>query len=110
MAAAAPSTDSFLGNVVEICTVTRGVNHTMADLYTLVIGPLRIYAFSPQNTTNQPYHHAPSPFTLRVCFPQMGNITWELKQPVSGTTMVSGFLEKHGERIQHFPFNCNNIP
>ena len=103
-------TDSFLGNVVEICIVTGDVNRTMAGLYNLGIGPWRVYTFSPENTTNQTYRGLPSAFTLRVCFAQMGNITWELMQPISGDTIFSEFLDKHGEGIQHVAFDCNNIP
>jgi len=102
--------DSFLGKAVEIAIVTGDHKRTMEGLCRLGIGPWRIYTFSPENTTNQTYHGKPSPYTLKVCFAQVGDMIWELMEPISGTTIFADFLEKHGEGIHHIAYDCNNIP
>ena len=102
--------DPFLGKVVEIALVTRDVNRTMAGLWALGIGPWKVYTFDPSNTTNQTYRGRPSPFTLKVCFAEMGGVMWELMEPVSGDTIFSDFLDRHGEGIHHLAFDCNDIP
>lgn len=105
-----PSNDPFLGNPAEIAIVTRDCKRTMEGLWRLGIGPWRVYTFSPDNTTNQTYRGNPSAFTLKVCFAQMGEMVWELMEPVSGPTIFQEFLDTHGEGIHHVAFDCNNIP
>ena len=102
--------DPFLGKAVEIAIVTRDAARTMAGLWQMGIGPWRIYTFSPENTTNQTYRGAPSPFTLRVCFAEVNGIIWELMQPISGRTIFEDFLDRHGEGLHHISFDCNGIP
>ncbi|KAK9838598.1 hypothetical protein WJX84_004354 [Apatococcus fuscideae] len=43
----------FLGNLIEVCMVTKDPERTMAGLWRLGIGPWRAYTFTPENTTNQ---------------------------------------------------------
>ena len=102
--------DPFLGNAVEIAIVTRDHKRTMQGLWRLGIGPWRVHTFSPENTANQTYRGKPSPFTLKVCFARVGNMTWELMEPVSGPTIFAEFLERHGEGIHHIAYDCNDIP
>lgn len=102
--------DPFLGKVVEIAIVTRDVRRTMAGLSRTGIGPWRTYTFDPGNTTDQTYHGEPSPFTMRVCFAEMGGVAWELIQPVSGHTIFADFLDRHGEGLHHVAFDCNGLP
>ena len=102
--------DPFLGNVVEIAIVTPDHKRTMEGLWRLGIGPWQIHTFSPENTTNQTYRGQPSAFVLKVCFAQVGNMIWELMEPISGATIFADFLEQHGEGIHHLAFDCNNIP
>ena len=102
--------DPFLGKAMEIAIVTRDVTRTMAGLELLGIGPWSSYTFTPENTTNQTYRGEPSPFVMRVCFAQVGDMIWELIEPVSGRTIFAEFLDRHGEGIHHVAFDCNGIP
>ena len=102
--------DSFLGQVVEIAIVTRDHQRTMEGLWRVGIGPWRVYSFSPENTTHQTYRGQASPFTLTVCFAQVGTMTWEIIEPVAGPTIFTEFLDRHGEGIHHVAYDCNNIP
>ncbi|KAJ9494538.1 hypothetical protein LTR99_003522 [Exophiala xenobiotica] len=100
----------FLGNVIEICIVTRDHKRTIEGLLRLGIGPWKTYTFQPSNTTNQTYRGKPAEFTIKVCFAQAQNVVWELMQPVSGPSIFQEFLDKHGEGIHHVAHDCNNIP
>ena len=102
--------DTFLGKAIEVAIVTRDVTRTMAGLSRTGIGPWQTYTFSPENTTDQTYHGEASPFTTRVCFAQIGDLVWELIQPVSGRTIFADFLDRHGEGIHHVAFDCNGLP
>ncbi|MGA2023717.1 MAG: VOC family protein [Steroidobacteraceae bacterium] len=102
--------DAFLGKAIEIAIVTRNVTTTMQGLSRIGIGPWRTYTFTPENTANQTYRGEPSPFVMRVCFAQLGDLIWELIQPLSGRTIFQEFLDRHGEGIHHIAFDCNGIP
>ena len=102
--------DPFLGNTIEIAIVTRDHKRTMEGLCRIGIGPWQVHTFSPENTTNQTYRGQPSPFTMKVCFAQLGTMIWEVIEPVSGSTIFAEFLERHGEGIHHVAYDCNNIP
>jgi len=105
-----PVPDAFLGKAIEIAIVTRNVKTTMQGLSRLGLGPWRSYTFTPENTSNQTYRGEPSPFVMRVCFAQLGDMIWELIQPLSGRTIFQEFLDRHGEGIHHIAFDCNGIP
>lgn len=101
--------DPFLGKVIEIAIVTRDVARTMAGLSRTGIGPWQTYTFSPENTADQTYRGEASPFTMRVCFARLGDLVWELIEPISGRTIFADFLDRHGEGIHHVAFDCNGI-
>jgi methylmalonyl-CoA/ethylmalonyl-CoA epimerase len=107
---------SFLGNLIEICFVTRDHNRTIQSLLPISPTPWKTYTFTPDNTTAQTYHNQPSPFTLKVCFaePPSGssNPVWEIIQPLegSGPSIFEEFLETHGEGIHHVAYDCNGVP
>ncbi|MBC8129896.1 MAG: VOC family protein [Rhizobiaceae bacterium] len=102
--------DPFLGNAVEIALVTRDARRTIAGLWALGIGPWRIYTFDPTNTTNQTYRGRPSPFVMKVCFAAVGQMIWEVIEPISGDTIFSEFLDSHGEGLHHIAYDCNGSP
>jgi methylmalonyl-CoA/ethylmalonyl-CoA epimerase len=104
------SVSAFLGNIVEIAIVTRDHQRTMSGLVQLGIGPWRVYEFNPANTASQTYMGQPSDVVLKVCFAQVGNIVWELMEPISGASIFADFLGSHGEGIHHVAYDCNNIP
>ncbi|CRG90715.1 hypothetical protein PISL3812_07760 [Talaromyces islandicus] len=104
------SQQSFLGNAIEICIVTKDHKRTIDGLLRLGIGPWKAYTFTPQNTTNQTFRGKPAQFSLKVCFAQGPNVVYEIIQPLSGPTIFDEFLDKHGEGIHHVAYDCRGIP
>jgi len=102
--------NSFLGNIVEVCFVTRDHQRTMEGLVRLGVGPFRVYTFTPDSVDDQTYQEQVSPFGLKVCFATNGNLTYEVMEPLSGRTVMQDFLDAHGEGIHHVAFDCNGSP
>jgi methylmalonyl-CoA/ethylmalonyl-CoA epimerase len=100
----------FLGNVIEVCFVTGDHRRTMAGLAALGIGPWRVYTFSPETVSEQTYMGEPAAYRIRVCFAEIGNMVYEIMQPLDGPTIFREFLDVHGEGIHHIAFDCNGIP
>lgn len=102
--------NTFLGNVVELCIVTDDHEKTMQGLSRLGIGPWAVYTFSPETVTEQTYQGKPAEFALKVCFARSGNMVWELMQPLWGPSIFQGFLDTEGPGFHHVAYDCNDIP
>jgi len=100
----------FLGNVQEICIITRDHKKTIDGLSRLGIGPFQIHTFNSSSVTNQTFRGKQASFELTVCFATQGSIVWELMEPISGDSIMKEFLDAHGEGIHHVAFDCNHVP
>lgn len=102
--------NSFLGQIVEVCIVTEDYRRTIAGLVRLGVGPFRVYTFDDETLAAPTYRTESSRFSLKVCFAQNNGLTWEIMQPLSGRTIMREFLDAHGEGIHHVAFDCDGIP
>jgi methylmalonyl-CoA/ethylmalonyl-CoA epimerase len=102
--------NTFLGNVIEICFVTADYRRTMEGLVRLGIGPWRVYTFDSTTVTDRTYHGADADYAIKVCFADVGDMAVEIMQPLYGPTIFQEFLDKHGEGIQHIAFDCQEKP
>lgn len=102
--------NSFLGDAIEVCVVTRDYRRTMRGLVRLGIGPWRVYTFSPETVTEQRYRGGAAEYSIKVCFAQTADLVWEIMQPLEGPTIFAEFLEGHGEGIHHMAFDCSGMP
>ncbi len=102
--------NTFLGNVVELCIVTDDHQKTMEGLTRLGIGPWAVYTFSPETVTDQTYKGKACEFALTVCFAKSGNMVWELMQPLWGPSIFQDFLDEHGTGFHHVAYDCNDQP
>ena len=102
--------NSFLGDVIEICIVTRDYQQTMAGFVQLGIDPWRVYTFNAETVTEQIYRGHPAEYAIKVCFAQSKNVIWEIMQPLSEPTIFQKFLDRHDQGIHHIAFNCGDRP
>lgn len=102
--------NSFLGNLIEICIVTQDHRRVMEGLVRLGIGPWRVHTFDAASVTERTYRGEPADYVLKVCFAEADDVVWEIMQPVTGPTILQEFLDEHGEGIHHVAFDCRGIP
>jgi methylmalonyl-CoA/ethylmalonyl-CoA epimerase len=101
--------NSFLGNLIEVCVVTRDYRRTMEGLARLGIGPWRVYTFSPETVTEQRYKGQPAEYSIKVCFAQAEDVVWEIMQPLQGPSIFAEFLAEQGEGIHHVAVDCGEM-
>jgi len=101
--------NNFLGDVIEICTVTRDYRRVMQGMVELGIGPWRVYTFSPDTVSEQTYMGKPAEYSIKVYFAEVGNVIWEIMQPLEGPTIFEDHIQEHGEGIHHVAFNCKDL-
>ncbi|MFC1958138.1 VOC family protein [Chloroflexota bacterium] len=88
--------------VLQICVVVRNLQKSM-ELYWDVfgIGPWRILTFKPPTMTNTKVRGKPVTYSMKLGLAQIGNIQWELIQPLTGQSIYKEFLDQKGEGLHH---------
>lgn len=99
--------NSFLGNTMQVCVVSRDLHRTMEGMVRLGIGPWQVHTFSPQTVDDMTYRGAPAETTFGLALAFSGTMMWEIVSPVSGPSIYDEFLEQHGEGIHHVAVDCN---
>ncbi|WP_294567705.1 VOC family protein [uncultured Arthrobacter sp.] len=102
--------NSFLGNLIEVCIVTADHRKTMEGLVRLGIGPWRVYTFDSATVTDRTYHGEAADYAIKVCFADVGDLAVELMQPLYGPSIFQEHLDKHGEGVHHLAFDCEELP
>ena len=84
--------------VLQICVVVRDLQKSM-ELYWDVfgIGPWRILTFKPPAMTNTKIRGKPVQYSMKLGLARIGNIQWELIQPLTGPSIYKEFLDQKGE-------------
>lgn len=98
--------EPIFANVLQICVVVRDVHEAAKNYYDMFgIGPWRIDKYSPENTTEMSVHGEKIAYSMFVATTQIGNVQWELVQPLDDKTIYAEFLKEHGEGIHHVAFD-----
>jgi methylmalonyl-CoA/ethylmalonyl-CoA epimerase len=91
-----------LGDILQICLVTRNHKRTMDHLMGLGIGPWRIYKLDPGTTSDTRYQGEPHSFSAVMGYANSANMMWEIVEPIGGTSVFEDFLRQKGEGVHHF--------
>lgn len=102
--------NSFLGELIEICIVTSDHQRTMEGLVRLGIGPWRIYTFDSNTVSERTYHGVEADWAIKVCFADVRDLAFEIMQPLYGPSIFQEHLDRHGEGIHHVAFDVGGRP
>jgi methylmalonyl-CoA/ethylmalonyl-CoA epimerase len=102
--------NSFLGNLIEVCWVTRDHQRTMRGLVELGLGPWRVYTFDSTTVTQRTSAGREADFGIKVCFADVGDMALEIMQPLWGPSIFQEFLDNRGEGIHHLAFDAEGRP
>ncbi|UUZ59928.1 VOC family protein [Nocardioides sp. B-3] len=96
----------FPGDLIEVCFATEDLQRTMEGMLRLGIGPWRVYTFDGSTVTDREYGGEPADWGLKVAFADVGDIAFELMQPLYGPSIIREFLDTSGEGVHHIAFDC----
>ncbi|WP_421887763.1 VOC family protein [Methylibium sp.] len=102
--------NSFQGDTIQTCVVTRDMQRTLAGMAKLGIGPWRIYEFGPETCSDMTYHGQPGRYSMKLALAFSGTMMWEVIEPITGPNIYEDFLREHGEGIHHVAQGCNGLP
>ena len=101
--------NSFLGDTVQVCVVTKDLERTLDGFVQMGIGPWRVYTFGPETVKDQTYGGKPERYSMCLALATSGTMMWEVIQPLEGPNIYNDFLAKHGEGVQHVGQGCNGL-
>jgi methylmalonyl-CoA/ethylmalonyl-CoA epimerase len=87
---------------VQIGVVVRDLEATMRKyVHDYGIGPWDIYEFSPGNAKGLREHGQPVDRSWRLAATMVGQVQWELIQPLDDESVYARFLAEKGEGVHH---------
>lgn len=101
--------NSFLGDLVQVCIVTHDHRATMAGMLRLGIGPWSIRRMDRRNLSETTYHGRPAEFSMTICTADTPIMQYEIIEPNDGPSIYSDFLAARGGGVQHLAFGCLGI-
>jgi len=87
---------------IQICVVVRDLEaamRTYVDDYG--IGPWDIYEFNPDTVRDMREDGQPVERSFRLALAHIGQMQWELIQPLDGDSIYARFLSEKGEGVHH---------
>lgn len=104
-----------LSNLKSITTLTNPdqIGIVVEDANAAVSSFAKILGADPVEVVDWPapgfdpesyYYGKPCRWKMRVGFFQIGNLQWELVQPLEGSSIFSDFLKEHGPGLHHVRF------
>jgi len=73
------------------------------------IGPWSFYTFDPSCVENMMIHGKRVDHAMRIALAMIGDIMWELIEPLDDKSIYAEHLEKHGEGLHHVLFEVDDF-
>lgn len=95
--------------VLQVCVVVRDLQSALERYWNILgIGPWRVYTYEPPGLTNTTLRGKPQAYTMRLAVAEVGDVQWELIQPLEGPSTYREFLEEKGEGLHHVAFQVDD--
>jgi len=95
----------FFTRILQIGLVVRSVEATAARcLEDFGIGPWRLYTFDPSNIEEMTIRGKRVDHSMRTGCTMIGDIEWELIEPLDDRSVYAEYLRVHGEGLHHIMF------
>lgn len=89
-------------HITQICIVVRDIDKTMREYSErLGWGPWKVYEHVSPVLHDTHLRGEAEEYSMLGAETMVGDIGYELIQPLSGNTIYQEFLDKHGEGVQH---------
>jgi hypothetical protein len=97
-----PQEKIVLKQVLQVSVVVKDLQESMERYWDLFgIGPWEVFTFQPADLTNPTIRGNAEPYTMKLALAQIGNVAFELIQPLTGPSIYQEFLDQKGEGFHH---------
>lgn len=99
-----------LTQVLQVAVVVEDLDKSMEHYWEhLGIGPWQVYTFQPPDLTNTKVRGKDVHYTMKLALVQVGDVQWELIEPLEGPSIYKDFLREHGEGLHHCAFATGDL-
>ena len=96
-------------DITEIVMVVKNLDESVRRQWEIFgIGPWEIWTLDPSSVKDMTINGKPADFSIRIAYTKIGNIYWELIEPLDETSTYYEFLQAHGEGIHNIVFEVND--
>jgi methylmalonyl-CoA/ethylmalonyl-CoA epimerase len=93
---------ALVQNTLQVGLIVADLRQAMKHyVEVLGIGPWHIYTIAAPQLTNATVHGKPEPYSMKLAVAQVGNVQWELIQPLTGRSVYREFLDSKGGGLHH---------
>jgi len=94
--------EGLFNDVLQVAVVVKDLDVSMKKYWNeWGIGPWSIYTFDPNTVKNMILRGKREDYIMRLALAQIGNVQWELIQPLDEKSIYAEFLKVHGEGLHH---------
>lgn len=92
----------LFSDTLQVALVVRDLEAAMAAFHNdYGIGPWITYNFNPETCTNLMVDEKPQDYSFRLGLAMLGNVQWELIEPLDDKSIYAEFLRNRGEGVHH---------
>jgi methylmalonyl-CoA/ethylmalonyl-CoA epimerase len=97
-------------SVDQAAVVVRDIDAAMERYWTQFgIGPWDVYTYGPARLSTMTFRGNDQPYRMKLALATVGNMWYELIEPLDGPTTYHEFLEAHGEGLHHLGYFVDDI-
>lgn len=91
-----------LTSINQVALVVRNLDEAMRHYWEVLgIGPWKVYTYGPPLVRSMTYRGRLQDYRMRLALSQVGDLMWELIQPLSGLNVYQEHLDRKGEGLHH---------
>jgi methylmalonyl-CoA/ethylmalonyl-CoA epimerase len=88
--------------VLQVAVVVKDLEASMKQYWEEYgIGPWAIYTFNPDTVSDMIIRDEREDYAMKLALTNVGDVQWELIQPLDEKSIYAEFLEEHGEGLHH---------
>lgn len=96
-------------NVLQVAVVVADLYKAMKNYYEIYgIGPWKIYTFNPATVRQMIIRDKLENYSMKLALCDIGNVQWELIEPLDKKSIYYEFLKQHGSGLHHVAFGVDD--
>jgi len=97
-----PVREPLFTETLQVSLIVRDLDAAMRTyVEEYGIGPWGVYEFNPETVRDMHARGEPVAWSWRLAIAQVGQVQWELVQPLDGDSVYAEFLAEHGPGVHH---------
>lgn len=102
-------TKPVFNKLLQVAVVVSNLEDAMKKYWEEYgIGPWAIYTFDPSTVNHMVIRDESTEYAMRLALTTIGDVGWELIEPLDDKSIYAEFLRNHGEGLHHVAFDVDD--